>query len=151
MRVCAALFVFALLSQAMSSSEPPPSTQEVNDRLVRELAKRIVGRESEPAERVFENIQLAWFKTTPAAQFLGIMNGGYSRALGVTCTHCHLESDFASDSKREKRAAREMATMHWDINQRLARMHNLASAERDRAINCATCHRGAIDPGASEP
>ena len=27
--------------------------------------------------------------------FLGIMNGGYAKALGVRCTHCHVEDDFA--------------------------------------------------------
>ena len=37
------------------------------------------------------------------------MNYGYSRALGVSCMHCHVEQDFASDEKRPKRAAREMA------------------------------------------
>ena len=32
------------------------------------------------------------------------------------------------------------------INQQLAKMTNLKSAVDDRPINCATCHRGAIDP-----
>jgi hypothetical protein len=77
---------------------------------------------------------------------LDIMNGGYSRALGVRCTHCHVEQDFASDDKRPKRAAREMAAMHLTINQTLARMGNLESSPEDRFINCATCHRGQVDP-----
>jgi hypothetical protein len=127
-----------------------PSTQDVNDRFVREWSKRIEGREEEPAARVFENIRLDWFKSTPAGQFLDIMNGGYAKALGVRCTHCHAEQDFASDEKRAKRAAREMATMHWGINQQLARMQNLRSSVDERAINCATCHRGAIDPHESQ-
>jgi hypothetical protein len=79
------------------------------------------------------------------------MNGGYARALGVRCTHCHVERDFSSDDKRQKRAAREMATMHWTINQTLAKMNNLSSAPEERFINCATCHRGRIDPGESRP
>jgi len=74
------------------------------------------------------------------------MNGGYSRALGVRCTHCHADQDFASDEKRPKRAAREMAAMHWNINQTLAGMQNLDSPAEDRFINCATCHRGQVDP-----
>ena len=74
------------------------------------------------------------------------MNGGYSRALGVRCTHCHVERDFASDEKREKRAAREMAAMHWSINQTLAKMENLEPAPDERLIDCATCHRGRVDP-----
>ena len=38
------------------------------------------------------------------------------------------------------------AAMHWDINQRLQRMENLKSPADQRAINCSTCHRGAVDP-----
>jgi Photosynthetic reaction centre cytochrome C subunit len=133
-----------------SPSVPPASIQEFNDRLVQQLSKRIEGREDQPAERVFKNIKLEWLKRVRAKQLLDIMNGGYARALGVRCTHCHVEDDFASDDKRPKRAAREMATMHWDINQRLAKMGNLDSAPEDRFINCATCHRGAADPNASQ-
>ena len=125
--------------------------QEVNDRFVREWSTRIAGREHEPASNVFKNIKLEWFKAVPAGDFLSIMDGGYAKALGVRCTHCHDEKDFASDEKRAKRAAREMAAMHWDINQRLARMQNLKSEPNDRPINCATCHRGAIDPHEQHP
>jgi hypothetical protein len=74
------------------------------------------------------------------------MNFGYSRALGVACTHCHVEQDFASDDKRPKRAAREMAVMHKAINEELGRMQNLQSKPEQRFINCTTCHRGAINP-----
>ena len=135
---------------ATAAPDSDPSAQEVNDRFVREWSKRIEGREDEPAEQVFKNIRLDWLKSTPAGQFLSIMDGGYAKALGVRCTHCHAEEDFASDDKRAKRAAREMATMHWGINQQLARMQNLRSSADERAINCATCHRGAIDPHESQ-
>jgi hypothetical protein len=136
---------------AASESVQSPSVQETNDRFVQQLSARIAGRENEPAELVFKNIRLEWFKPVPATQLLDIMNGGYARALGVRCTHCHVEDDFASDDKRPKRAAREMASMHWDINQRLAKMENLEGAPQDRFINCATCHRGATDPRESQP
>jgi len=55
------------------------------------------------------------------------------------------------DDKRPKRAAREMATMHHTVNQTLAKMENLKSAPDERSINCATCHRGKIDPHDSQP
>ena len=74
------------------------------------------------------------------------MNGGYSRALGVTCTHCHVETDFASDGKRSKRVAREMAAMHRRINGMLARIKTLDSEPEDRFTNCGTCHRGTLHP-----
>lgn len=122
--------------------------QAVNDRFQKELSSQIAGKESQPAEQVFKNIQ--WLKGVPAGQFLRIMNGGYSRALGVSCTHCHVEQDFASDEKRPKRAAREMAVMHRAINEQLKKMENLKTPKTEnRAINCATCHRGMIDPRAA--
>jgi len=122
------------------------STQEVNDAFVQRISKQIAGHEQEPAGQVFKNIQLDIFKKTPAARLLLIMNLGYSRALGVTCTHCHLEDDFSKDDKRPKRAAREMALMHFSINQSLAKMQNLEPNPQGHVINCSTCHRGSIKP-----
>jgi hypothetical protein len=125
-----------------------PTVQEINDRFVKQWMERIAGKQNEPAERVFKNIQ--WLKSTPAGRFLSIMNGGYSRALGVTCTHCHVADDFASDDKRPKLAAREMAVMHRMINEQLRKMQNLQSKPAEsRAINCSICHRGAINPMAA--
>jgi Photosynthetic reaction centre cytochrome C subunit len=141
------LLVGTLLSAyPFARGDIPSAVQEANDRFERQQAERIVGRENEPAGQVFKNIKLEWFKSVPARQLLDIINGEYSRALGVRCTHCHVEQDFASDDKRPKRAAREMAAMHWTINQTLAKMGNLESSPEDRFINCATCHRGQVDP-----
>jgi hypothetical protein len=132
----------------------PPAVQasnhDINARFVKEWSERITGRENEPSARVFKNIQLELFKGVPAGLLLRVMSDGYASALGVACTHCHVEEDFASDSKRPKRAAREMAVMHRMINEQLARMQNLETRPQDRAINCSTCHRGAIDPMATD-
>jgi len=133
-----------------NAQTPANPNQEVNDRFVRQFTELIAGRENEPASKVFKNIQLEGFKATPAKRFLLIMNMGYSRALGVSCTHCHVEQDFASDDKRPKRAAREMALMHRMINGQLRQMQNLESKPESRAINCSTCHRGAVNPLASD-
>ena len=121
-----------------------------SERLLKLLTDRIKGRENDAADQVFKNVQIAWLKTVPAGLFLRIMNGGYSRALGVSCTHCHVEEDFSSDDKRQKRAAREMARMHRMINQQLEKMENLEAAASERSINCATCHRGAVSPLAAD-
>ena len=113
--------------------------------------EKIAGRENDPAEQVFKNINIQWLKGVPAGTFLRIMNGGYSRALGVSCTHCHFESDFSIDDKRPKRAAREMAVMHRMINERLAQMQNLETpSSANRAINCSTCHRGSVNPRSTD-
>ena len=123
-----------------------PSVQEVNDRYVKQIAERIAGHEKEPASKVFKNIQLQWLKDVPAQQLVSIMNFGYSKALGVACTHCHAEQDFSSDEKRPKKAARDMAVMHRMINDQLVKMENLELKPQERFINCATCHRGSINP-----
>jgi hypothetical protein len=145
----------AASQQPAPTPQPQPSValpavqsiQEINNRFVKQMSDRIAGHENEQAEQVFKNIQ--WLKGTPAGRLLRIMNFGYSRALGVDCTHCHVEQDFASDDKRPKRAAREMANMHRMINEQLAKMQNLAP-KPNRAINCSTCHRGSIDPTAGD-
>jgi hypothetical protein len=126
----------------------PLSVQKINDDLVQKITKQIAGHEQEPAEKVFKNVQI--MKTVPAARFLLIMNRGYAHALGVTCTHCHVENDFSSDDKRPKRAAREMAAMHRSINDQLGKMQNLEPNPQGHFINCSTCHRGAVDPLASD-
>jgi hypothetical protein len=122
------------------------SIQDINDRFVRQLSDQLSGRRQQPSGLVFKNIKLAWFKEVPAEQLLNIMNGGYAKALGVRCTFCHVAEDFASDEKRQKQAAREMAAMHWDLNRQLGAMRHLEGAPQDRFINCATCHRGQRDP-----
>ena len=129
---------------AAAPATKEPSTQEVNDAFVQRITKQIAGHEQEPAEKIFKNVQI--MKTAPAARFLLIMNLGYARGLGVTCTHCHVEKDFSSDDKRPKRAAREMAVMHRSINDQIAKMENLEPNPNGHFINCSTCHRGQIDP-----
>ena len=95
---------------------------------------------------MFKNIQLEVLKKAPAARLLLIMNLGYSRALGVNCKYCHEEDNFSKDDKRPKRAAREMAVMHFSINQQLAKMKELESNPQGHFINCSTCHRGSVKP-----
>lgn len=136
---------------AQPQATPTPATQtnpnqETNDRFAKQILEKITGRENDPAEKVFKNIQIPWLKSVPAGRFVRIMNLGYSRALGVSCTHCHAEQDFSSDDKRPKRAARDMAYMHKAINDQLQKMQNLESKPEQRFINCGTCHQGKINP-----
>jgi hypothetical protein len=160
MRVACCVVLLPLLACTATSPPPVPApvaatpspsspTQQANDQVAKKILAGIAGHEKEPAGTVFKNIQLPWLKTVPAARFVSIMNYGYSKALGVTCTHCHLDDDFASDTKRPKLAAREMAEMHRMINDKLVAMQNLNHGTQDRFINCATCHRGHIDPNES--
>ena len=125
---------------------PGSSTEDVNAAFVQRISTLIEAHDKEPAAKIFKNIRLDNLKEIPASRLLDIMKFGYSRALGVKCTYCHVEADFSSDDKRPKRAAREMAVMHTNINQQLAKMSNLEPSPKGHFMNCATCHRGAVKP-----
>jgi len=143
------LMVLTLSAGCVASAQASAAARS-NQAAVDDLMTQIAGHEGEPASKVFHNIQLPWFKNTPAGTFLSIMKDGYSAALGVRCAHCHVEGDFSKDDKRPKRAAREMAAMHFGINQQLAKMKDLKPRPAGRFINCSTCHRGSVDPLAGE-
>ena len=107
------------------------------------LREKIKGRESEPAEEVFENVQM--MGKFPAGRFLNIMKMAFNNSLGVSCDHCHNPDAWDSDEKPTKQITREMWKMVGTINgELLANIENLQS-ERP-AVNCTVCHRGEIKP-----
>ena len=113
-----------------------------------ELRKKIAGRENEPAEAVFKNIQ--FLKGVPAARLLAVMKIGYSRSLGVTCTHCHIVDEWEKDDKPTKQTARDMALMVRTINNDL--LKNIKNLQNEKpVINCTTCHRGQTRPALDLP
>lgn len=113
-----------------------------------ELRKKIAGRENEPAEAVFKNIQ--FLKGVPAGRLLNVMKLGYSRSLGVNCTHCHVIDEWEKDDKPTKQTARDMAQMVRTINNDLLKnIKNLKS--ESPVINCTTCHRGQTKPALDLP
>lgn len=112
-------------------AELSPSFQDLQD--------RIKGRENEPAEQVFDNIQI--LKGMPAARVLSIMTNGFSPALGVGCDHCHVPGNWASDEKNPKRVSREMWRMTGEINQQVGKI-----IDGEARVNCTTCHRGRTQP-----
>jgi hypothetical protein len=75
--------------------------------------------------------------------------GAFRVALGVKCTGCHVEGDFASDAKPEKDTARMMIAMTREINAKFPDGKN--------HVTCFTCHRGdehpktAPEPAAAAP
>lgn len=113
-----------------------------------DLRKSIAGKENEPAEKVFKNIQL--LKGMPAARVLRVMELGYAKSLGVTCTHCHVPGEWEKDDKPTKQIARDMAGMMDAINtQHLKQIKNLKSEKP--LVNCTTCHRGQTKPALNLP
>jgi hypothetical protein len=90
---------------------------------------------SQPAETQFRNIQI--LKGIPASQ-LPVTMAGFTRALGVTCTHCHVSGQFEVDTQPGKLAARKMLTMTNQMN-----AENFSAAA---PVTCWTCHCGALIP-----
>lgn len=124
----------------------PAQQQPQENPVVAELRKQIAGRESQPAEQVFKNIQV--LKGQPAGRIPNIM-GTFTRALGVRCDFCHVPGEWEKDDKDMKRAARDMIHMTQDINSDLKKMQTIAAD--NPSVGCSTCHRGQPKPGADRP
>lgn len=62
----------------------------------------------------------------------------FTAGLGVECSFCHLEGDYASDEKEAKQTARRMLRLIQKINADFndGKMH----------VSCYTCHRGETQP-----
>ncbi len=137
-------------SLAQTTGAQTPTAQLSSDlkQKLAELNKALAGRENEPAEKVFKNIQL--LKGMPASRLLRVMENGYGKSLGVDCTHCHIADAWEKDDKPAKQITREMVAMTQAINgTHLKAIKNLKSATP--VVNCTTCHRGQVKPATSLP
>jgi hypothetical protein len=139
-----------VIAQTNIAQKPPTQEEKPFDQQqkIAELMKQIVGKENQPAEQVFKNVQM--FKGMPAGRLLRIMQIGYSRSLGVNCTHCHIVDQWEKDDKPTKQIARDMAKMVQVINSDLLKnIENLKG--RNPVVNCTTCHRGQTKPALNLP
>ena len=129
------------------ATAPPPFDQAA---AIAKLKEQIKGRENELAPAVFTNIQTPFIKSIPAGRLLAVMEIGYSRSLGVTCTYCHTPDKWEADDKTQKQTARDMAAMMMKINGEL--LPGIKNLKSDRpTINCTTCHRGDTKPALNLP
>lgn len=118
------------------------------ERNVAALLDRLGERKMNPAGEVFDSLDI--FQRVPAERLLRIMDQGFSRSLGVGCEHCHDTEVWSSNTKRPKRAAREMVAMVRVINDSL--LARIGTLDSDRStVNCTTCHRGQIEPALNLP
>ena len=108
------------------------------------------------AQQRFENLKV-FSKDIPRDSLLGIMRG-FSGALGVNCTYCHVSEPApagapgprerlkpAADDKKTKETARFMIRMADSLN----RVVLAALPERHSpaiTVSCATCHHGSPLP-----
>jgi Photosynthetic reaction centre cytochrome C subunit len=125
--------------------ERPPVNQDSlaaeRMKFVTVLLDSLKGKEKMPVDSVFKNIKV--FKGMPVDRFLGLMNNGWGRSLGVNCYNCHNVKNWASDEKEDKKIAREMYAMTNTINQDL--LKKIKGMEKSN-INCNTCHNGRKHP-----
>lgn len=90
-------------------------------------------------------------KDWPGSRLSPVMRG-FTRALGVRCSYCHMGQegkpvstyDFASDQNPNKNRAREMLRMLGSVNDHLKKIEPSC----DKRVNmwCHTCHRGRPRP-----
>jgi hypothetical protein len=88
-------------------------------------------------EQEFKNIRVL---TGMAATQLMPEMMGFRKALGVDCTHCHVQNEFEKDDKPAKTTARRMIEM--------VRQINADNFEGANSVSCWTCHRGRVKPEA---
>lgn len=129
-------------ASAQTTPTPVPFDQAA---ALAKLREQIKGRENEPADKVFKNLQTPFLKASDAGRVLAVMEIAYARSLGVTCTHCHTPEKWEAEDKTQKQTARDMAAMMARINGELLKgIKNLKSPTP--TINCTTCHRGETKP-----
>jgi photosynthetic reaction center cytochrome c subunit len=70
-----------------------------------------------------------------------------NQALGVSCGHCHVRGNFASEANPRKAAARRMLEMARAINTQFFPDYKPADGEsKIGKVTCYTCHQGSERP-----
>lgn len=148
------LLVSAAVAAAGRQPAPAPAGKPAKPKFdeakaLADLRKEIAGKENEPAGKVFMDIDV--MQNVNAGQLLAIMEKGYARSLGVTCTHCHIPGQWESNEKKEKEAARGMIRMNATINNELLPKVRGLDTDHKPLVNCTTCHRGQVRPALQLP
>jgi Photosynthetic reaction centre cytochrome C subunit len=115
------------------------------DRLkyMNQVLASIRGKEKMRADSVFKNLKVIKGESSISAEhLLWMMNWGWSKELGITCSYCHNVNNWASDSISAKNIARGMWNMRVRINQEILPAITGRDYQNDPAVSCITCHRG---------
>ena len=75
---------------------------------------------------------------------------GFNEALGVQCTYCHVQGDFADDSNPKKEIARKMIGMARMIDTSFPSSVGVFP-DGYHEVDCITCHRGNVKPEITAP
>lgn len=112
-----------------------PSQPQSIPRNLDEVRKMIAGHENEPAEKVFQNIDL--LRGRPASRLPGMMSA-LTGLIGVECSFCHVEGKWESEEKPAKKIARQHFAMQAALNK--------DQFNGENKVTCWTCHRGKPKP-----
>src|SRR5260370_6028801 len=108
------------------------------------LAQQPGGRGAVPAPAP-KNLKLL----APNADIAFVMQN-FNEALGVQCTYCHVEGDFAADANPKKEMARKMIGMVRLIDTSFPSSAGVFP-EGYHEVECITCHRGNVKPETMAP
>jgi hypothetical protein len=94
-------------------------------------------KQAEGKKEVPAPTNLKVLKATTGQEVRQIMRT-FTVGLGVQCSYCHVQGNFASDDNPKKEIARHMIHMAIEINGKFpdGKMH----------VTCYTCHRGEAEP-----
>ena len=146
-------FVIFLLPRNTSAFQPPriPEDSLDADRMkwMKEVLNSIKGKEKWPADSVFRNLKVIKGKSTISAEHLLLMmNYGWSKELGISCSYCHIPGKWDSDSLPPKNIARGMWNMRQQINGEILPRITGKDYWGNPKVSCVTCHRGEPIPSA---
>lgn len=132
----------ATLPAATTSTAPPPDPLAADrTKYLDAVRKSIAGKEKMRADSVFQNLKS--LSKMPAERVLGMMER-WSQTLGVSCDHCHVTNEWASEVKPPKEIARQMMKLTERVNKDIKSIEAIKS--EDAGVSCYTCHRGDVKP-----
>lgn len=129
-RIVALIFVLLAAGLMAVDARNESQSNQNNREALAEINKMIAGREDEPAERVFKNIEL--LKGRKASRLPGMMSA-LTGLLGVDCAHCHAPREWEKETP-----AKQTARKHFDM----LKVANDQLEIQNPGVTCYTCHRG---------
>jgi hypothetical protein len=141
---CSVFFLSQCSSNKALSKKKQDNSSLISDErsaYILSVNNGIKGKENVAADSVYINLQyIGGFEASVLPEIME----KWSKALGVSCTHCHNTAKWESDEKPEKHIARKMAEFSFTVSKELRKIDGLKSVKP--TVNCMTCHNGNIKP-----
>ncbi len=94
-------------------------------------------KQEQAKKQIPDPTNLKVLKVSKGPEVMQIMRT-FTAGLGVQCSFCHVQGNFASDEKPKKEMARHMIEMTMLINSKFP--------DGKMRVTCYTCHRGEAEP-----